>query len=180
MTTVEQPENNQSYFEAFGYLHSWTCLSLDEYKPELSSVLFPLLAHCYLALIRNSDVVGAARLLECWRADFESTYHHELQSLAIVMSPDHPLVSASGDGDSALYPTALRENAFVSAALSGRFHIAISDSTSSLLLSFLRSPSLSPLLSLLSSHFSLSLSLSLSLHSDSRYTQDGCVHTARS
>jgi len=43
----------KSYFQAYRTLAEFVFSSLDLYKPELRTVLFPLYVHCYLSLLQR-------------------------------------------------------------------------------------------------------------------------------
>ncbi|KAK4534162.1 hypothetical protein CDCA_CDCA01G0187 [Cyanidium caldarium] len=73
----------------YAELRSWMENSLDMYKGELYSVLYPVLVHAYLDLVRRGHGEAAARFLDRFGGEFQDRGHRdELGALANVSTPE--------------------------------------------------------------------------------------------
>eukprot|EP01041_Mallomonas_annulata_P009870 gene9870-20535_t len=127
------------YFGGFEHLNNWISLSLDKYKPELASLVFPVLVHCYLGLIRASCNSDAIKLLDLWRDDNNDKYVDEIGRLATITSAN--ILSNSKDP-------------FIIAVCTSVFRIRISQVCYELLLLFVHneSPLMTGVLSILNKY----------------------------
>eukprot|EP00698_Gefionella_okellyi_P011185 TRINITY_DN2939_c0_g1_i1.p1 TRINITY_DN2939_c0_g1~~TRINITY_DN2939_c0_g1_i1.p1 ORF type:complete len:632 (+),score=114.79 TRINITY_DN2939_c0_g1_i1:172-1896(+) len=74
----------QRYEDSYTHLRAWVDASLDLYKSELISVLFPIFLHCYLDLVTKNFGAEAKQFMERHRARHEASFGEELQNLTAV------------------------------------------------------------------------------------------------
>lgn len=82
--------------DAYCELRDWVDASLDIYKPQLRAVLYPLLIHCFLEMVRRDRWKDARSFLQKCAPDLTNTpadesavRRSELQSLSSIASPQH-------------------------------------------------------------------------------------------
>lgn len=122
------------YEDSYAELRDWVDGSLEMYKPQLASVLYPLLIHCFLEMIRRDRWADARLFLHRCTPEFTNAAvtldgssdvtcawrKRELQALAGVASPRH-----------------IEENEVATLYLSYRYEIYLSYFAFELLVSFL-------------------------------------------
>lgn len=116
----EQP---MLYEDMYRELRDWAHGSLDFYKGELHSVLYPHLVHCFLEMVRRGAAPQARKFLEKYGEEFMAnspTCAKELRSLMGVSSPQ-----------------IMAENETAKLFLNNRFELMLSSYALELLLAFL-------------------------------------------
>lgn len=113
---------NDPYSYSFAYenLRRFIDGSLDIYKHELSTILYPVLVHMYLGLIIYDHIEHAKSLLEKYGPEQEDYYQDDLKKLSFVIKKDH-----------------MKGNEIAETFSSNKFVIQISRDTSSLLKRFI-------------------------------------------
>lgn len=126
MTTVLgiTGRDEASRFEtSYSELRSWVDGSLDMYKSELHSVLYPCLVHCFLEIVRRGFVERARAFLNRWKTEFmdgAAGRREELLALGGVASQQH-----------------LSENATAKLFLNNRYELHLTSYAFELVFSFL-------------------------------------------
>lgn len=114
--------------ESYCELRDWVDNSLDIYKAELHSVLYPLLVHCFLEIVRREHLKEARAFLQRCSAEFSegagadgsTGRRDEIMSLRGISSTQH-----------------LEENATAKLFLNNRYEIHLSSYGFELIISFL-------------------------------------------
>lgn len=70
-------------------LRDWIEESLDAYKPEMRSVLFPLFVSCYLSLVRARERELALLFYSEFQQDHALCHRRELNELSQLTLPEH-------------------------------------------------------------------------------------------
>jgi hypothetical protein len=78
-----------SIVEGYSALDDFVTGSLDFYKMELSTVLFPVFANMYLALTSRYLLKEAGGMMSRWGASHAEHYKEEVAWLRMVTSPEH-------------------------------------------------------------------------------------------
>eukprot|EP00899_Mesostigma_viride_P026833 jgi/Mesvir1/7334/Mv19143-RA.2 len=110
------------YAESFGKLREWVHSSLDQYKGELSRVLYPMMVHCYLELVAKDCFKDASLFLQHFRVEHDKQHAHELAVLEGISLPQH-----------------VQENALARMFRENKIDVRLSQYSLELLLSFLHS-----------------------------------------
>ncbi|KAF4039200.1 WD domain G-beta repeat [Phytophthora infestans] len=130
--------NSEAYDEAYGKLLDWICNSLDMYRNELHTVVFPIFVHCFLELLAKGFVEAGRRFLHRYAPDHTRLHLEELRTLSLVFSPQH-----------------LRENEYVREVLQSKFNVEMSLLSFELLNTFLSQERLFLLLSIVNERVNL-------------------------
>ena len=128
----------------------WLVGSLDQYKPELAAMAWPLFVHCYFKLVMYQPTATqsgdnqslAAAFLERWGGDFRATQGAEMRSISCITQP----------GD-------LEHSDYAKLVCESRFLVNLSRVSFELVNSFLASNSLLLLVAILNDHMSVALPL---------------------
>ncbi|KAK0175489.1 hypothetical protein PV327_009236 [Microctonus hyperodae] len=72
------------YDKAYSELTKFVESSLDIYKHELGTILYPVLVHMYLELVYNNHSEQAKQLMEKYSVNLEEYYQHDLKKLSNV------------------------------------------------------------------------------------------------
>mmetsp|Transcript_8326 Transcript_8326/g.25027 ORF Transcript_8326/g.25027 Transcript_8326/m.25027 type:complete len:687 (-) Transcript_8326:148-2208(-) len=115
-----QPE---MYEEMYKELRDWADGSLDLYKGELHSVLYPHLVHCFLEMVRRGATQAARRFLEKYGREFISHSEKRKEELTALMGVSTPEI--------------LQENETAKLFLNNRYELYLSAYALELLLAFL-------------------------------------------
>ncbi|KAF9915432.1 Transcription initiation factor TFIID subunit 5, partial [Linnemannia zychae] len=78
-----------AYDQAYSSLRRWIQNSLDLYKPELMSVLFPLFVHSYLNLVNRGLKEQATKFMTSYRSDHLEMHSQDIARLAIITDAQH-------------------------------------------------------------------------------------------
>jgi WD40 associated region in TFIID subunit, NTD2 domain len=68
--------------ELYSKLQQFIAGSLETYKPELSSLSFPVFVHCYLELVRKNNVEVARQMMATWGAEHSLHYEEEVNIIS--------------------------------------------------------------------------------------------------
>eukprot|EP01125_Pyxidicula_operculata_P018207 TRINITY_DN6459_c0_g1_i2.p1 TRINITY_DN6459_c0_g1~~TRINITY_DN6459_c0_g1_i2.p1 ORF type:complete len:350 (-),score=55.58 TRINITY_DN6459_c0_g1_i2:1079-2128(-) len=77
------------YDSSYTSFKEWAQSSLDLYKPELMSVLYPLFVHCYLDLVERGYKTEACKFLQKHRIEHPDKLQHEIDRLQMVTKSEH-------------------------------------------------------------------------------------------
>ncbi|KAI8875847.1 WD40 repeat-like protein [Backusella circina FSU 941] len=77
------------YEYSYKSLREWIENSLDWYKPELRSVLFPIFAHSFLDLVSKELASKAKHFMDTYQSDHIEEHASDLYRLATVTQPQH-------------------------------------------------------------------------------------------
>ncbi|KAI8092762.1 WD40-repeat-containing domain protein [Halteromyces radiatus] len=89
---LEKSEDNDdpvTYDISYKSLREWIENSLDWYKPELRSVLFPIFVHAYLDLIQKRQIDQAKELFTTYQSDHIEVHTPDLKRLESIKEPQH-------------------------------------------------------------------------------------------
>ncbi|KAG2215866.1 hypothetical protein INT45_006353 [Circinella minor] len=78
-----------AYNISYRNLREWIEKSLDWYKPELRSVLFPIFVHAYLDLVSKNLTEQAKYFMETYKKDHVELHSLDINRLETVTSPEH-------------------------------------------------------------------------------------------
>ncbi|KAI8140498.1 WD40-repeat-containing domain protein [Fennellomyces sp. T-0311] len=78
-----------AYNVSYRNLREWIEKSLDWYKPELRSVLFPIFVHAYLDLVSKNLSEQAKYFMETYKKDHVELHTLDISRLETVTSPEH-------------------------------------------------------------------------------------------
>ncbi|KAG0175245.1 Transcription initiation factor TFIID subunit 5 [Apophysomyces sp. BC1034] len=78
-----------AYDISYRNLREWIEKSLDWYKPELRSVLFPIFVHAYLDLVSKTLPEQAKHFMDTYKADHVELHTPDLNRLETVIDPQH-------------------------------------------------------------------------------------------
>ncbi|CAO3624941.1 unnamed protein product [Cunninghamella blakesleeana] len=82
-------EDPVTYDMSYKNLREWIENSLDWYKPELRSVLFPIFVHAYLDLIQKRQLDQAISLFNTYKLDHIELHTPDLRRLESIKEPQH-------------------------------------------------------------------------------------------
>ncbi|KAI8976819.1 WD40-repeat-containing domain protein [Pilobolus umbonatus] len=88
MDDIEQGDP-EIYDISYKSLREWIENSLDWYKPELRSVLFPIFVHSYLDLVSKNLSEQARNFINTYRIDHVELHTLDLNTLSTVSEPHH-------------------------------------------------------------------------------------------
>eukprot|EP00127_Corallochytrium_limacisporum_P003240 Clim_evm89s147 gene=Clim_evmTU89s147 len=124
------------YEASYESLQNWVEQALDQYKVELSQLLFPIFVHCYLSLIGKNFLSEAQGFFERFKGSFEGGQSNELMKLASVNSAQ-----------------LLKENELANLFLQNRYRLSLSRATFDLLVNYLGNSNDMVILALLNQYF---------------------------
>ncbi|KAI9018303.1 hypothetical protein DFJ74DRAFT_586069, partial [Hyaloraphidium curvatum] len=125
--------------ESYMALRRWVDGSIDAYKGDLESLLFPLFVYMFLSLMANPGTTDTARkFFESHRGDHAAVHEHELKVLAAVHDVQH-----------------VRENDLCQRFLSTRYMLKMSRMAYTLFVQFLTDQNLFQLTRLTQQHLSI-------------------------
>eukprot|EP01114_Cavostelium_apophysatum_P013869 TRINITY_DN3455_c0_g1_i1.p1 TRINITY_DN3455_c0_g1~~TRINITY_DN3455_c0_g1_i1.p1 ORF type:complete len:604 (+),score=153.54 TRINITY_DN3455_c0_g1_i1:153-1964(+) len=134
-------ESASSYRESYGTMREWIFSTLDVYRQELISLLYPLFVHCYLDMVQRGFTDEARSFLDYYKKDLEEQHSEDIVRLAAVTLPEQ-----------------MQENDFVKQLRTNpnnRFVARLSRFSFELLLSFLHEKKYMLLLSLLNQYLNI-------------------------
>ena len=76
------PASASTWARSYAELSEWVHESLDMYKPELSRVLFPVFAFCYLELVGGGQRTAASAFFDELHAEHALAHREELNLLS--------------------------------------------------------------------------------------------------
>ncbi|KAI9330954.1 WD40-repeat-containing domain protein [Obelidium mucronatum] len=135
----ETEANNPSAYEySYARLGRWVKDSLEKYRVELSTVLFPLFAHAYLDLVSRSMGEQARHFMETYRKDHMDMHSLDVTRLASIMTSDQ-----------------VKSNELAIQFMTNRYTVRMSRYAFELLLSFLQDNKFMLLTRLLNRHVTI-------------------------
>ncbi|KAI9353330.1 WD40-repeat-containing domain protein [Zopfochytrium polystomum] len=135
----ESEMNNPSaYKQSYGRLRKWVEDSLEKYRMELSSVLFPIFVHAYIDLVTRGIVDQARLFMDAYQADHMEAHGADVVRLSSVTSP-----------------ALAQENDLVRSFITNRYCVRMSRYSFELLLAFLQDNKFMLLTRLVNGHISI-------------------------
>lgn len=89
LTGYKSDGDPEAYETAYSDLKRFVENSLDIYKHELGSILFPVLVHMYLELVYNNHPSKAIELMKKFGPEQDYYYQEDLRKLAMIMKKEH-------------------------------------------------------------------------------------------
>ncbi|CAO3598589.1 unnamed protein product [Absidia cylindrospora] len=89
LDSADGNENPVTYDISYKSLREWIENSLDWYKPELRSVLFPIFVHAYLDLVQKRQVEQAQQFFTTYQTDHIELHTPDLKRLKSIKEPQH-------------------------------------------------------------------------------------------
>ncbi|ORY45310.1 WD40 repeat-like protein [Rhizoclosmatium globosum] len=133
-----EANNPNAYEHSYARLGRWVKDSLEKYRPELSTVLFPLFAHAYLDLVSRSMGEQARHFMDTYRKEHMDMHSHDVTRLASITTPDQ-----------------VKSNELAVQFMSNRYTVRMSRYAFELLLSFLQDNKFMLLTRLLNRHVTI-------------------------
>ncbi|KAJ8916111.1 hypothetical protein NQ315_004478 [Exocentrus adspersus] len=135
LTGYKSDGDPETYEASYMELKHFVEGTLDIYKHELGTILYPVFVHMYLELVYNGHTEKAVALMKKFGPEQDSYYQDDLKKLALVMKPDH-----------------MNGNELADTFKSNQFIIRISRDTLSLLKRHLNDKKASVLLNIIQEH----------------------------
>ena len=123
---------------AYSSLKRWIENSLDLYKTELFTILYPVFVHCYLDMISRGLNNEAKEFLKKYKTDHSHQFESEIEKLAAISSPQH-----------------VKENAFAGIFRSNKYNLYLSGYSFDLFIAFLQESSLTSLLKIVNQYLNI-------------------------
>ncbi len=79
--------------QSYALLSDFVSGSLESYRTELYSILFPVFAEAYCSLIARGGDEEAKRMMENWGEEHQEHYSSEVESLRMIVLPEQVEVS---------------------------------------------------------------------------------------
>lgn len=89
LTGYKSDGDPNTYEESYTELKRFVEGSLDIYKHELGTILYPVLVHMYLELVYNGHTEKAIALMKRFGPEQDIYYQDDLRKLALVTKRDH-------------------------------------------------------------------------------------------
>ncbi|KAF9101390.1 Transcription initiation factor TFIID subunit 5 [Mortierella sp. GBA35] len=125
----------EAYDQAYSSLRRWIENSLDLYKPELMSILFPLFLHSYLNLVNRGLKDQASKFMESYRSDHLEMHSQDIARLATITDAQH-----------------IKENELAQMYKTNKYHLRMAPVSSELLIAFLEDNKFFVLLQIVNQH----------------------------
>ncbi|KAJ1553851.1 hypothetical protein HK405_006727, partial [Cladochytrium tenue] len=77
-----------AYRHSYGRLRKWVEDSLEKYRMELSSVLFPIFAHTYIDLVNRGMTEQARQFMDLYKAEHAENHSSEVMRLSSVTTAE--------------------------------------------------------------------------------------------
>jgi len=136
---INSGESNPTQFdESYSSLRDWSVSSLEVYKPELTSILYPIFLHCYLNLVERRNKTEAIKFLQSHRFEFPEKCQSDIDRLSGVVTPEHA-----------------KENEFVKNLRLCKFNVVMCSYSWELLLAFLHEKKHMLILSIINHHLQI-------------------------
>ncbi|KAG0270202.1 Transcription initiation factor TFIID subunit 5 [Actinomortierella ambigua] len=143
--------NPEAYDIAYSAMRRWVGNSLDFYKPELMSVLFPLFVHSYLNLVSKDLKENARKFMESYRADHMELHAQDMARLATITDAQQA-----------------KENELAQMYRTNKYHVRLSQVSFELLIAFLQDNKFMVLLRIVNQH----LNIQVTAANQSKTSQD--------
>lgn len=89
LTGYKSDGDPETYEKSYSELKHFVEGSLDIYKHELGTILYPVLVHMYLELVYNEHTEKAIALMKRFGPEQDAYYQDDLKRLAMVTRRDH-------------------------------------------------------------------------------------------
>ncbi|XP_045472078.1 transcription initiation factor TFIID subunit 5 [Harmonia axyridis] len=89
LTGYKSDGDPETYINSYRELKNFVEDSLDIYKHELGTILYPILVHMYLELVYNGHTEKAITLMKAFGPEQDSYYQDDLRKLALVTNREH-------------------------------------------------------------------------------------------
>ncbi|GAM18992.1 hypothetical protein SAMD00019534_021670, partial [Acytostelium subglobosum LB1] len=132
--------NPQKYLESYVKLRNWIHQSLDIYKQEFLSILYPIFVHCYIDLISKGYPSQAFELMEKLGPEHEDYYDEDLKLLRGIRNYEH-----------------LKENELASTFRNNSWNLKMCAYSFELLMSFLHESKFILIISIINQYFNIKL-----------------------
>jgi transcription initiation factor TFIID subunit 5 len=130
--------NPTKFDESYSSLRDWSVSSLEVYKPELISILYPIFLHCYLNLVERRNKTEALKFLQSHRFEFPEKCQSDIDRLSGVVTPEHA-----------------KENEYVKNLRLCKFNVIMCSYSWELLLAFLHEKKYMLILSIINHHLQI-------------------------
>lgn len=130
-----------AYEQAYLSLRRWVQNSLDLYKPELMSILFPLFVHSYLNLVNRGLKDQAKSFMDNFRSDHLEMHSQDIARLTVITDPQH-----------------VAENELAQMYKTNKYHLRLSPVSNELLIAFLEDNKFIVLLRIVNQHLEIKVS----------------------
>ncbi|KAK5822933.1 WD40-repeat-containing domain protein [Linnemannia elongata] len=127
-----------AYDQAYSSLRRWIENSLDLYKPELMSVLFPLFLHSYLNLVNRGLKEQASKFMASYKSDHLEMHSQDIARLSIITDAQH-----------------IKENELAQMYKSNKYNLRMAPVSFELLIAFLQDNKFIVLLRIVNQHVNI-------------------------
>ncbi|KAF9107522.1 Transcription initiation factor TFIID subunit 5 [Mortierella sp. AM989] len=134
----EDMSSPDAYELAYSSLRRWVENSLDVYKPELMSILFPLFVHSYLNLVNRGLKEQAKELMENFQSDHLEMHSQDIARLTTITDAQH-----------------VQENELAQMYRTNKYHLRMSPVSFELLIAFLEDNKFIVLLRIVNQHLDI-------------------------
>ncbi|KAG0001149.1 Transcription initiation factor TFIID subunit 5 [Entomortierella chlamydospora] len=134
----EDMSSPDAYEIAYSSLRKWVENSLDVYKPELMSILFPLFVHSYLNLVNRGLKEQAKELMENFRSDHLEMHSQDIARFSTITDAQH-----------------VQENELAQMYRTNKYHLRMSPVSFELLIAFLEDNKFIVLLRIVNQHLDI-------------------------
>ncbi|KAF8976148.1 Transcription initiation factor TFIID subunit 5 [Entomortierella lignicola] len=134
----EDMSSPDAYEQAYSSLRRWVENSLDVYKPDLISILFPLFVHSYLNLVSRGLKEHAKELMDNFRSDHLEMHSQDIARLATITDSQH-----------------VQENELAQMYRTNKYHLRMSPVSFELLIAFLEDNKFIVLLRIVNQHLEI-------------------------
>jgi transcription initiation factor TFIID subunit 5 len=136
----KQENTPKRYDESYTALRNWVFSSLDMYKAELLSVLYPIFVHCYLDLVEKGHSEEARQFMAAHKEDHEDKYGNEINRLQAITTVDH-----------------MKENELANLFRNNKFNLKMCNYSFELLLSYLHEMKFMMILSIVNQYLNITV-----------------------
>eukprot|EP00038_Savillea_parva_P011335 m.196804 g.196804 ORF g.196804 m.196804 type:complete len:680 (+) comp19909_c0_seq1:100-2139(+) len=124
--------------EHYKSLNTWIETSLDQYRSELYTVMYPIFVHCYLDLVARGQAAEAKKFVENHAVEHEQYHKRELEELKAVTTIDH-----------------MAKNAFVNQFRRQKYNLVLCSYSFELLLAYVQEQKFMTILSIINQHLDI-------------------------
>ncbi|ORX87064.1 WD40 repeat-like protein [Anaeromyces robustus] len=139
--TLNSEKDDNLYEEGYSKLRSWIEGSIDMYRFELRSILYPIFIYSYLDLVSKGKTQRAKQFMEKYSIDHKEQHIQDIQRLSSLSDPMH-----------------VKENILAQTFLKNKYLVKLSSASYSLFLAYLQNSSYSILLQITNQYLSIRVS----------------------
>ncbi|KAG4086570.1 WD40 repeat-like protein [Neocallimastix lanati (nom. inval.)] len=139
--TLNTEKDENLYEEGYSKLRSWIEGSIDMYRFELRSILYPIFIYSYLDLVSKGKTQRAKQFMEKYSIDHREQHIQDIQRLSSLSDPMH-----------------VKENILAQTFLKNKYLVKLSSASYSLFLAYLQNSSYSILLQITNQYLSIRVS----------------------